>query len=107
MREFESARTVFELIYSRWEHAPDVIIYDNACNLDVYCRKREPHFFRATIFMVDRLHYHSHHGCSPIYHMDSYIVLEDINSQAMEQFWSRLRFNTTRMGYLKQLNFMI
>ena len=107
MQEHESPRSAFELIFSRWITAPKLIIYDNTCNLDIFCRTREPAYFKDTLIVVDRLHYKSHHGCSPIYDMDLYQSLRGVNSQAVEQLWSQLRFNTTRMGYMSQVNFFL
>jgi hypothetical protein len=56
MHEAESARSVFEVVFSRFPTAPDVIIYDNACNLSQYCHTRESYFFRDTCFVIDKLH---------------------------------------------------
>ena len=56
MHEGESARSVFELLYTRWGDAPDVVVYDNACNLAIYAHMREAHMFKDMTFVVDRLH---------------------------------------------------
>ena len=45
MHEYESARSVFEVLYSRWQQAPEVVVYDNACNLSIYSNIRDPVFF--------------------------------------------------------------
>ena len=44
--------------------APDVIIYDNACNLHAYCLNRNPKFFQKTRFLADRFHWPNHTGMS-------------------------------------------
>jgi hypothetical protein len=43
-----------------------LVIYDNSCNLHVWCMKRFPTTFKDTTFMVDRLHWYNHkrwEGC--------------------------------------------
>ena len=42
--------------------APEVVIYDNGCNLHNYILNREPHFFRKTQFLIDRFHWPNHVG---------------------------------------------
>ena len=39
---------------------PEVVIYDNACNLHQYCLNRDPNFFCNTRFYVDGLHWDGH-----------------------------------------------
>ena len=56
MHEFESPRSVFEVLYTRFPVAPEVVIYDNACNLANYSHIRESYFFQDTKFVIDRLH---------------------------------------------------
>jgi hypothetical protein len=56
MHEGESARSVFEVLYTRFPTAPSVVIYDNACNLAIYSHIRECDFFGDTTFAIDRLH---------------------------------------------------
>lgn len=41
---------------------PEVIIYDNGCNLHNYCLNREPVFFKLSWFLVDRFHWPNHTG---------------------------------------------
>ena len=42
--------------------APEVVIYDNACNLHQYCLNRDPVFFANTLMVVDGLHWDNHTG---------------------------------------------
>lgn len=42
--------------------APELVIYDNGCNLHNYCLNREPVFFKPTWFVVDRFHWPNHVG---------------------------------------------
>ena len=42
--------------------APEVVIYDNGCNLHNYILNGEPHFFRTTRFLIDRFHWPNHVG---------------------------------------------
>ena len=47
--------------------APDVVIYDNACNLHQYMLNREPDFCRGTWLIVDRFRWGNHTGMYSIY----------------------------------------
>ena len=89
MHEGESARSVFEVLYTRWPTAPEVVVYDNACNLAIYAHMREAYLFKDTTFVIDRLHQHAHHQCSPVFDFNLYSTLYGKNSQLAEQFWSR------------------
>ncbi len=90
MRNYESPKTVFELLFTRWQISPSVVCYDNACNLAKYCLAREYAFFRETQFVLDRLHVNAHTCCSPVYHPDLYPALIGTNTQLCEQINSRL-----------------
>jgi len=85
MKYAESERTVHNLIYSRFPSAPEIIIYDNSCNLHKFVMFREPQFYLDTIFVLDRLHENSHGTCSPVYAPDKYIQLRQTNTQIAEQ----------------------
>ncbi|XP_070541358.1 uncharacterized protein [Ptychodera flava] len=58
----ESPEHPFSIFKTRFEVAPKLIVYDNACKLHQYCLNREPVFFQNTIFCVDRLHWKNHKG---------------------------------------------
>ncbi|KAF7792679.1 hypothetical protein EIP86_003777 [Pleurotus ostreatoroseus] len=59
----EGRNDVFSAIYTRFPNAPDVIIYDFACQLAPYCFVREAQYFRNTRFLIDELHAHDHTRC--------------------------------------------
>ncbi|KAH3822210.1 hypothetical protein DPMN_123984 [Dreissena polymorpha] len=42
--------------------APEIIIYDNACNLHQYALNRDPVFISHTRMVVDGLHWDNHTG---------------------------------------------
>ncbi len=46
----ESPRHPFHIFNSRFQQAPRMIIYDNACKLHIYALNREPHFFKTPGF---------------------------------------------------------
>ena len=52
----ESPKHPFSIFRQRFQKAPQVIVYDNACKLHQNCLNREPHFFRSILFAVDRFH---------------------------------------------------
>jgi len=61
----EGRNDVFSAIFKYWEKAPEVIIYDCACQLGPYCMAREPIFFKNnTLFAVDEMHAARHVKCS-------------------------------------------
>ncbi|XP_066285252.1 uncharacterized protein [Branchiostoma lanceolatum] len=111
LKSHESPRHPFEILIGRFNRAPRVIVYDNACRLHQYCLNREPAFFMNTLFCVDRLHWINHTGCSDGYCMDSYgqhgtIDVQQINSQINEQANSGLKRIKAQLAYMTQSKFM-
>ena len=80
----ESPETVFSLLFSRLSSGKHVIFYDNACNLHDYCIKREPEFFKDTLFFSDRFHQPDHTRCSTGYDINSFGWGKFINTQVAE-----------------------
>ncbi|TFK63217.1 hypothetical protein BDN72DRAFT_735812, partial [Pluteus cervinus] len=84
----EGRNDVFSAIYTRWEKAPERVIYDFACALGPYCLLREPEFFADTTFNIDGFHAKDHTKCSPAAFLSSYSAVEPrlsrINSSAAE-----------------------
>ncbi len=62
-----------------------LVIYDNACHLQIYYLKREPHFFQNTLFRVDRFHWSNHTACASGLNLAVYAHLRHINSQIADQ----------------------
>lgn len=62
----EGPTQVLETIVARFEHIPELIVYDNACNLASSAMKHFPALFSRTIFMVDKFH-SAGHKCSPLF----------------------------------------
>ena len=105
----ESPKHPFEIFRSRFETAPDVIIYDNACKLRQYCLNREPLFFKNTLFVMDRFHWKGHVGCTSGYSLDTYrlsVDLRSINSQVNEQANAGLQRIRGQLAYMTLDNFM-
>jgi len=84
----EGRNDVFSAIYTRWENAPEVVVYDFACALQLYCMLREPDFFSKTLFVVDAFHAKGHTQCGWAAFLTNYcdtdLVLMTINSSAAE-----------------------
>ena len=59
----EGRNDVFSAIYTRFPTAPEIIVYDFACQLAPYCFVREARYFRDTRFLIDELHAHDHTRC--------------------------------------------
>lgn len=85
MRESESARTIFEVLYTRWAVAPKVVVYDNGCHAHSYALNREPAWAAGTAFLIDKLHYKGHVGCTRAYDIGIYPGLAVHNSSMAEQ----------------------
>lgn len=90
MRSSEGVGSVSRLLFNRWPQPPDVVIYDNACNLARYCMRREPSFFKNTFFFIDRFHGSSHHNCGKLFSLKYYPEFAHINTQIAEQFHKKL-----------------
>lgn len=63
LNRHEGPVVCFDLLWRRFKEAPFMVVYDNACALHKVCLAREPVFFRATIFKIDRLHMAGHTAC--------------------------------------------
>jgi hypothetical protein len=94
LTEFESVRTLFEILVERFPEMPGVIVYDNACALSKYALTREPLLFSNVRFLIDRLHQGNHVGChggfcmrkqNPRMPLGGGLTLNELNSQAAEQ----------------------
>lgn len=59
----EGRNDVFSAIYTRFTKAPEIIVYDFACQLAPYCFVREARYFENTRFLIDELHAHDHTRC--------------------------------------------
>ncbi|KDR76778.1 hypothetical protein GALMADRAFT_225673 [Galerina marginata CBS 339.88] len=84
----EGRNEVFSAIYTHWEKAPEIVIYDFACNLEPYCMTREADFFADTTFLIDKFHSAGHTKCGRASFVNTYVAanprLMDINSSAAE-----------------------
>lgn len=109
MDSHESPRHPFNIFRTRFKVAPDIIVYDNACQLHTYCLNRDPVFFKFVKFLIDRFHWKGHCGCSKGYCMDSYSAnpaVSSTNSQTNEQMNSLLGRMAPQLSYMSPENFM-
>ena len=108
MNAVESPRTAFNILNRRFKAYPRLVVYDNACKLHLFALKREPKRIQDTRFMVDRMHFRGHVGCTLGYSMDSYTdsVIAGINSQVNEQANADLRRLSTQLTYMHPENVM-
>ncbi|KAH9480806.1 hypothetical protein JR316_0007406 [Psilocybe cubensis] len=87
IRAAEGRNDVFSAIYTRWNQAPKIIVYDFACALQPYCMSREPEFFKDTLFTIDIFH-STEHKCGEACFLSSYCVENPeflaLNSSAAE-----------------------
>ncbi|XP_062341606.1 uncharacterized protein LOC134039632 [Osmerus eperlanus] len=106
MEQVESVNVPFTILCTRFRQYPKIVIYDNACQLQTYCLRRDPGFFRETWFLVDRLHWRNHSGCNIGYNLDSYPQFQKINSQVAEQNNSLLKKMKGQLSYMNRENFI-
>lgn len=101
----EGRNDVFSAIYTRWEKAPRVIIYDFACALQPYCMTREADFFKETLFVIDHFHATEHkcsEACFLAPYCDNNPELARANSSAAECGNSGLTKIRKSVGYMRQ-----
>lgn len=105
----ESTRTVHDMVYARFEHAPEIKLYDNACNCHKTAMKLDPCYWADTVFCTDRAHEPTHVACSPAFRMGSYSQMDGINSQTAEQFHAALERSdiTGSLSHMSQVHFML
>jgi hypothetical protein len=85
---------------------PELVIYDNSCNLQIFCIRREPSFFMFTQFMLDRLHVAGHTRCTVAYDPHNHRVIMHINTQQCEHENSKhkpLQMQLYKMGQVSVL----
>lgn len=103
----ESCKTVSEIIITRFEQPPDIIIYDNSCNLEQYVLNRWPNYFQNTTFYVDGFHYKSHKNCATTYDSGLHSsVISTINTSLVEQKNARIRHIKNTTPLMKARTFM-
>lgn len=100
----------YQILRSRYETAPEVVVYDNGCHLHDYALNRDPRFFRDTKFLIDRLHADNHVACSSGYDIRTYnesAELVRLNSQAAEQYNSMLTTSTPSLSHSTEYHFKL
>jgi hypothetical protein len=83
----ESPQVVCEVLASRFDPIPPIIMYDNACNLHEYALNRYPKLFKDSLFLVDGFHFASHTNCAPTYDSTGHALgkTSSLNSSLSEQ----------------------
>ena len=111
MPKSEGRDDVFSAIYSYFEIAPSVIIYDFACQLAPYCMAREPEFFKNTLFVIDEMHANGHSSCSQACFLSNYMQtcpdLQPVYSSAAECSNSGLDQIRKSVSYMNEANAII
>lgn len=87
----ESPKIAYEILATRFPVLPEIIIYDNGCNLSEYILNRTPYLFRRTQILVDAFHFHSHISCASTFSTETnYKISQHLNTSLFEQRNSRL-----------------
>jgi len=102
----EGRNDVFSALLKYWEKAPEVVVYDFACQLGPYCMAREPDFFKDTLFVVDEMHANGHNNCSQAAWISNYMQvrpgLMPVNSSAAESSNAGLSRIRKSVSYMNQ-----
>ena len=104
----EGRNDVFSALYVYFEKAPEVVIYDFACQLGAYSMSREPEFFKDTCFAIDEMHAKGHLSCSQASYSSNYMQgrasLQSVNTSAAECSNSGLNRIRKSVSYMGQNN---
>jgi hypothetical protein len=104
----EGRNDVFSALYVYFKKAPEVVIYDFACQLGAYCMSREPEFFKDTSFVIDEMHAKGHSSCSQASFSSNYMQcsprLQNVNTSAAECSNSGLNRIRKSVSYMGQRN---
>jgi hypothetical protein len=104
----EGRNDVFSALYVYFEQAPEVVIYDFACQLGAYSMSREPEFFKDTCFAIDEMHAKGHSSCSQASYSSNYMQgrasLQSVNTSAAECSNSGLNRIRKSVSYMGQRN---
>ena len=110
----ESPQALFQLFFTRFRRAPARVVYDNACNAQLYCMKREHEFFKDTMFVIDRLHAQGHsvdclHAFHPKYALWDYddIAGVRLNTQRCEQVNSCMVDIAQQAKYMSAVTYLV
>ncbi|GAA5968822.1 hypothetical protein JCM11641_000745 [Rhodosporidiobolus odoratus] len=102
----EGRNDVFAALLCYFSVAPEVVVYDYACQLAQYALVREPEFFRNTRFYIDEFHARGDAKCSaacsiqPAMRADP--ALRSVNTSAAECAHSTLRRIRKSMRYMTE-----
>ncbi|KAG9397868.1 hypothetical protein AC1031_016523 [Aphanomyces cochlioides] len=108
MHDYESPKHPFSILYRRLSDSrrKRIIIMDNACNLQTYCMRREPWFFRNVWFVVDRFHFCNHVNCSSGYCIDNFPELEHVATTVCEVFNAQFKSVVAQAGFMTKEHFI-
>ena len=91
-------------LYLYLKKPPDVIMYDNCCQLDEYTRNRESGFFKNTKFFHDVFHGFAH-KCPDNFRSSRLSQYKHIDSEICEQFNSFVQSLKKSSGQMSQTTF--
>jgi hypothetical protein len=102
----EGRNDVFSSLYVYFEKAPEVVVYDFACQLGEYSMAREPEFFKDTLFVIDEMHAKGHSACSQASFSSNYMQcstrLQEVNTSSAECSNSGLSRIRKSVSYMNQ-----
>ncbi|KAF8954935.1 hypothetical protein BDZ97DRAFT_1675518 [Flammula alnicola] len=102
----EGRNDVFSALFTRWEKAPSIIVYDFACALQPYCMSREPEYFAHTLFLIDAFHCTGHTRCGHAAFLVTYCEADPrllaVNTSAAECGNSGIKRIRKSVSYMSQ-----
>ena len=105
MPECETPRTAFDLIFSLFPDPPELISYDNGCNLHHFILNREPTHFKWSEMVIDEFHAKSHKECSLNYNSGEFRT-RATNYSLCEQKNRALKALCTSFAKMDQMGFL-
>lgn len=106
MRNAESPRTLFEVLFTRWKRAPKLVAYDNGCHYHAFSLNREPEWAKDTLVGIDALHQPNHKDCSIAYAIKRNPSLQSRNTVVHEQRNSRVANIKSQAAYMGHATFL-
>ena len=81
LQSAESVEHVYNILLTRFPQLPEIIIYDNGCNLYEYILNRSPEFFLKTMIVCDGFHVANHINCCAAFDYTKYPFLQGISNK--------------------------
>ncbi len=108
----EGLNDFFSYMYCHFKHPPKTNSSDFNCGGSGYCMRREPEFFKDTVFIIDHAHHNGHTACSDAYSsfhfkkkgINDYKLINSATSEQRNRVLGKIKLMAQYMNFG---NFMI